>query len=102
LNEGSQSTPEKPDLNTLFPSPTTHQGSARLSPNEELHIPQRGFFVFDKEKGVERLWVVWSRTSVPELEALQRWANSRNLGAIGDSDQARAILALLKKHAITK
>ena len=45
LNEGPKSTEEKPSLNTLFPSPTTNEGSARLGANRELDIPQRGFFV---------------------------------------------------------
>jgi class 3 adenylate cyclase len=94
LNEGPKSTADKPDLNTL--------GSARLNGGEELKIPQGGFFVFDKEKGVEKLWVVWSSAAIPDLEALKKWANTKDRGAIGDSEQARAILALLKKYPITK
>ena len=94
LNEGPNSTAEEPDLNTL--------SSTRLKPNEELKIPQDGFLVFDKQKGMEKLWVVWSKTAIPELEALKKWANPQDRGAIGNIKQATEIMALLKKYAITK
>lgn len=94
LNEGPLSTPLKPSLNTL--------GSTLLRPNEELTIPKGGFIEFDKEKGVEKLWVVWSKAAIPELEALRRWANPQDRGAIHNGDQASAVLALLKKFAIAK
>jgi class 3 adenylate cyclase len=102
LNEGPKSNSKKPDLNTLFPSPEAHDGSARLSADEELNVPLGGFFLFDKEKGVEKLWVIWSRAAIPELEALKPLANPQDLGVIGESEQARAIMALLKKYAAAK
>ena len=67
---------------------------ARLTANEELEIPM----IFDKEKGLEKLWVVWSKMSIGDLEALQKWEN----GAIKDSGEARTVLALLKKYAREK
>ena len=86
LNEGPKSTPETPDLNTMRP--------ARLKANEEREVPM----IFDKEKGQERLWVVWSKASIPELDLLQKWEN----GAIKDSREARTVLELLKKYAREK
>ena len=94
LNEGPNSTTDKPDLNTL--------SSTRLKQNEVLNIPQRGFFIFDKQKGVEKLWIIWSKAMIPELEVLKKWANTQDLGAIGDIRQASEVIALLKKYAITK
>jgi class 3 adenylate cyclase len=102
LNEGPKSTPEKPSLNTLFPRPTAREGSARLSANEELNIPPGGFILFDAEKGVEKLWVIWAKAAIPELEALKTLANPQDRGVIANSEQARAIMALLKKYAAAK
>lgn len=97
LNEGPQSTAQKPDLNTLFPSPYLSQGSAQLDPAREIQIPSGAGFVFDKQKGMEKLWLVWSDSPVPELESLQKWVNRQDLGAVRDGAQAGAVLALLRK-----
>ena len=87
LNEGPKSTLEKPDLNTMRPG--------TLKANEELRT---GFLKFDQERGVEKMWVVWSRVAIPELEALRKWEG----GAIKDAGEAAAVLALLKKYAMAK
>lgn len=100
LNEGPKSTSEKPDLNGLFPSPTTHGGSSRLEPVERIEIPEGGYFVFDKQSGKERLWLIWSGAEISELEALKKWANPKDLGAIRDAAQAREISTLLGKYAL--
>ncbi len=94
LNEGASSASEKPILNIL--------DWAALEPDEHLQVPRDGYFLFDHERGVEKLWIVWSNEIVPALQSLQKWANPRDLGAVNESGQARAILALLKKFANTK
>ena len=87
LNEGPKSTPDKPDLNTMSPG--------TLKANEELRT---GFLKFDRERGVEKMWVVWSKNVIPELEALRKWEG----GAIKDRGEAGAVLVLLKKFAMAK
>ncbi len=87
LNEGPRSTPDKPDLNTMSPG--------TLKANEERRT---GFLKFDQERGVEKMWVVWSHAQIPELEALSKWES----GAIKDRGEAAAVLALLKKFAMAK
>jgi class 3 adenylate cyclase len=99
LNEGPQSTDEKPDLNTLFPTPARMEGSARLDPAQEVEIPAGGYLVFDKQKGEEKIWMVWSRDQLPQFDALQQWVNTKDLGAIADPTQAQTVLALLRKYA---
>jgi serine/threonine protein kinase len=86
LNEGPGSTPQQPMFNSLFPSPLTNHGSAFLNPNRELTIPERGAFVFDK-RGIERVWLAWSRQSIPEMEALKKWVNQEDRGKVGDSSE---------------
>jgi hypothetical protein len=100
LNEGPKSTSAQPDLNTLFPSPTTQEGSSWLQPGQQIDIPQGGYFVFDKQSGTEKLWLIWSRAAIPELEALKKWANPTDRGAMRDVGQAREIDALLNKYAV--
>jgi class 3 adenylate cyclase len=100
LNEGPESTNEKPDLNTLFPTPARMEGSARLESDQEIQIPPSpGYFVFDKQKGAEKVWMIFAVDPIPELEALKQWVNTKNLGAVGDVAQARAVLTLLRKYA---
>ena len=100
LNEGPKSTPEQPDLNTLFPSPTTRGNSSLLEPGQQIDMPQGGFFRFDEQSGTEKLWLIWSKAGIPELEALKKWANPTDHGAVGDVAQAREIAALLNRYAI--
>lgn len=102
LNEGPQSTDEKPDLNTLFPTPARLDGSARLDPEQEIQIPPGGYFVLDNQKGKEKIWMVWSAERLPELEALKIWVNKKSHGAVGDVAQAQAVLTSLRKYAGTK
>ncbi len=96
LNEGPKSSPEKPDLNSIFPSPMTFDGSARLDPGKEV---KTGYLVFDQEKGREKLWLVWSDAPMPELDALKKWVNSTDMGVVKDLNQARAALDLVAKYA---
>ncbi len=94
LNEGPQSTNEKPDLNTLFPG---LDGSPRLAPEQEIQIPPSpGYFVFDKQKGAEKVWMIFATDPIPELEVLKQWVNTKSLGAVADPAQARAVIAVLK------
>lgn len=83
VNEGPASTLPQPVFNSLFPSPSTNQGSALLSPSRELTIPEHSAFVFDKT-GIERMWLVWSKETIPEMEALKKWVNQQDRGSVGD------------------
>ncbi len=100
LNEGPKSTIEAPDLNTLFPSPTTDGGASQLKAGQQIDIPQGGFFVFDQQSGTEKLWLIWSSVDIPELEALKRWANPTDRGTVRDAVQARQVATLLNKYGI--
>jgi len=55
-----------------------------------------GLYGFAGEGGVDRLWLVWSATPVPELDALRPLVNERDLGVIGDAAQSRSIRAWLQ------
>ena len=96
LTEGAKSTADKPSL--------AMQGSAKVNGGEELSYPRGDFYLeFDQEKGVEKMWVVWSKDKIPEFDSAEtRWRNADDLGLVKDMDQARALLAQLKKFAAAK
>ena len=89
---------ESPDSsqNLLFPSSTSNAGSAELAAGQSIQIPERGDgFVFDEQQGTEKLWLIWSAASVPQLEAVKRWANPEDRGQIKDIAEQNAIRELL-------
>ena len=92
----------------LFPDADTSNWSAAISANRTVQIPQPSerpdddWIQFDKEKGTEKIWLVWSERSVPELEAVKHQANPKHLGAIEDPDQAVAIAQYLARHYARK
>lgn len=99
VNEGAASTPQAPVFNTLFPSPLNKNSSALLSSGQEIQIPEKGFLVFDKEKGTEKLWIVWSKASLSNLEALKKWINFEDRGAVRDPVQLRDLQSFFAKYA---
>jgi hypothetical protein len=97
LNEGPQSGPGKRDYNLLFPAPTANGGSPLLRTGQRIDIPGSGWFQFDAQPGVERVWLIWSVESVPELETVRRFANEKDAGAISDAGAAAAVESVLAK-----
>jgi serine/threonine protein kinase len=95
LSEGPKSTGELPDYVLLFPKPTLNQGSAQLAAQQQIETPE---FVFDEERGTEKLWLVWSAESVAELEAVKGVVNPKERGAITDPAQIRAVRDLLTRQ----
>ena len=62
-------------------------------------IPPGNYFVFDKQKGKEKLWFIWASAPVPVLEPLKQWVNPKDMGAIRDTEQAKAVALFLQKAA---
>lgn len=100
LNEGPQSSKNSPTYNILFPAPFYNGGSALLQPNQEIPIPSGDkFFVFDRQVGAEKVWMVWATAGVPELEAVKSWVNFQDRGTIKDAGQTLAIARFLSRRA---
>lgn len=99
INEGPDLTDGLPSYVLLFPSPTANQGSAQLTANQQIAIPERGDgFVFDSEQGTEKLWLVWSASRVPEVEIVKDVANPKDRGAITGPERVRALRDWLAKN----
>lgn len=86
-----------PDYNTLFPSPTANNGSSLLAMGKQITIPEaenKAIF-FDEQQGTEKLWLVWSAKSLPELEALKSLINPQDRSEIKNPIQIQSVRDLL-------
>lgn len=102
FNEGPSRNGEVPPLNVLFPSPTANNGSSLVLSSQTVDIPRQSWFQFDEEEGTEKIWLVWSADSVPELEAVKAFANPEDRGMIGNAGLNNAVKEFLKSHAASK
>jgi hypothetical protein len=99
LNEGPAGSDQIPTFNVLFPSETANNGSALLSENQQIQIPQQSWFQFDEQQGTEKIWVVWAMKEVPEMEAIKGFANSKDRGVISSPGLRSAVDQFLKAHS---
>ncbi len=99
LNESPAGTDQTPTFNVLFPSTTANQGSALLTENQQIQIPQESWFQFDAQQGTEKIWVVWAVKDVPEMEAIKGFANPRDRGVISSPGLRTTVNQFLKAHS---
>lgn len=103
INESPAAAGQTSSFNILFPSPTANQGSAQLAAGQTARIPDHDIgFVFDKEQGAEKLWLIWAADAVAELEPLKRWANPQDAGEIKDAAQMESLRAFLAARSATQ
>ena len=99
FNEGPREAGGQRSVNVLFPSPTSNDGSARLDGGQTVTIPDSGDgFVFDKEKGVEQLWIIWSAGAEPGLDAMKKYANAKDRGEIKSAADVDVLDTFLRDH----
>jgi serine/threonine protein kinase len=70
-----------PTYSVLFPTPTANSGEAKLDADEPVRIPGGDYFVFDRQQGVERIWMVWSEREIAELSGIK--ASPKGLSPTG-------------------
>lgn len=108
INEGPAKPDGLPDINVLFPDMTINGGSAQISANQPIQFPrpsgnpEQDWFIFDKEEGVEKLWLIWSERGVPEMEDVKGWGNPKDKGVIGNPSQIRMVAQYLATNAGAK
>ncbi len=106
INEGPAQTNGLPDFIVLFPNTLANDGSAAIAANQNIRIPQpsgepeRDWFSFDAEEGVEKIWLIWSERSVPDLEAVKGRANQKDKGVISDPSQIKSVAEYLAAHSV--
>ena len=102
LNEGPRDGSTVPEYIILFPSSTANNGSPLLVAEQQIQIPERSWYQFDTQQGVERLWLVFSEDAVPELERVRKFATREAMGVIADMTQNKLIQDFLTTHSATK
>lgn len=102
LNEGPHEKDQPPEFVVLFPSSTSNNGSALVTPGRSFQIPETSWFSLDTEKGTEGVWFIFSATAVPELEPVRMLANRGNQGLINDPGLRDAVQAFLQTHSARK
>jgi serine/threonine protein kinase len=80
------------EWNVLFPTPKNNGGRSKIDGGQKQTF---GWYVFDDKPGQERLWIVWSRQPVSELEAAVETATQTAL-IIKEPRQAAAVAELLR------
>jgi serine/threonine protein kinase len=80
------------EWNVLFPTPKNNDGQARISGKLTQSF---GWYVFDDKPGQEKLWLVWSRQPVPDLETAVRAATETAL-VIKEPQHLAAVASFLQ------
>lgn len=86
----------------LFPAETANNGSAFVTENQKIQIPQQSWFQFDEQQGTEKIWLAWTEKDVPEMEAVKGFANPRDRGVVNSPGLRTALNEFLKAHSSTK
>jgi len=108
INEGPAKSSGPPDMNVLFPYKNINGGSASINANKSIQIPspsskpELDWFIFDKERGVEKIWLIWSERSVAVLEDVKGWANPKDRGEIGNPRQIESVKRYLEEQSTIK
>ena len=89
LNEGPAA--GAPEYNIVFPTPSANQGSSLLQASQMVQIPEKSWLRFDEQRGVEKLWLVFSENALPELDSLKPFAGTQTRGLITDPLRNKAI-----------
>ena len=102
LNEGPATAGRASSFVVLFPSTTANGGLSYLAGNQAIEIPQQSWFQFDAEQGTEKLWLVFSSNTVPELETVRQFANQKDQGLIKDAALNSRVQEFLEAHSRAK
>lgn len=102
LNEGPSRAGAATKYVVVFPSATANDGSGFVRADQRVQIPEETWLKFDKEQGVEKLWLVFSEHSIPDLDGIKVFASARTAGLITDAALNRAVNSFLISHAADK
>jgi serine/threonine protein kinase len=80
----------------LFPTPKANNSSSQIQANSEI-ATDRNFF--DERLGTEKVWIIWSASAIPELEAeISRWKDKEYLGEITEPTRVASINNLFEEN----
>lgn len=97
VNEGPVLDGGVPSYVVMYP--TTASQPALLAANQQVHIPEPGWFQFDGQEGIEKIWLVWADRAIDELEAVKQFSNARDKGLVGDAGLRASVNAFLESSS---
>jgi hypothetical protein len=102
FNEGPPTASAIIEYVVVFPSVTTNNNSSQISAGQEVQIPEKSWLEFDKEQGIEKLWLVFSKQALPELEAARQAASPETKNLITDPAQNKIVEDFLARNSVRK
>jgi serine/threonine protein kinase len=102
VSEGPRTGTEVPGFNFLFPSATANKNLSLLNAGKAVRLPEESWWQFDKDEGVERLWLIFAEDAVSELENAKKFASTKTRGSITDDVVNKSIQDLLTTHSASK
>jgi len=102
FNEGPPTASAATEYVVVFPSVTANNNSSLISAGQEVQIPEKTWLEFDEQQGVEKLWLVFSKQALPELEAARQAASPQSKNLITDIGQNKVVENFLAKNSIKK
>lgn len=102
FNEGPPTKSAQTEFVVVFPSTTANNNSSLIDDGQVVQIPEKTWLQFDKQQGVETLWLVFSKDAVPELEAARQYATPKTKNLIADAGQNRVVENFLSSHSVPK
>jgi serine/threonine protein kinase len=95
LNEPPVEGGSTPDLIVLHASTKSSDTTVPLN----LEFPQDMWLKFDRKRGTEKIWLVWSAQKVAVFESVKGLDNPQDDGRIKDPNQAKAVYVFLNEHS---
>jgi serine/threonine protein kinase len=102
FNEGPPEGTAQPEYVVVFPTSTANNGLSQVVPEQVVQIPEKTWLRFDAEQGTEKLWLVFSEQSVPELELAKGFASKRRRMLITDPAQNRVVQNFLNNGSLPR
>ncbi|MGA9772372.1 MAG: serine/threonine-protein kinase [Blastocatellia bacterium] len=105
LNEGPQRDRDgKPVYHVLFPSTRDNNASALIKSNQHKIVPREEdpAIGFVGSTGAEKVWMIWSRMPVAELEEVKSLNNPTAGGRIKDAGQIDRVQRFLNERSSLK
>jgi len=102
FNEGPPTESAATEFVVTFPSTTANNNSSVIEAGQVVQIPETSWLVFDKERGVETLWVVFSKDEILQLETARKFATPKTKNLIADVAQNRMVQDFLTANSVTK
>ena len=102
VSEGPRTGTAVPGFNFLFPSTTANKNQSLLTAGKEVRLPEETWWQFDKDEGVERLWLIFAGDAVSELENAKKFASTETAGSVTDKAVNKSIQDLLTTYSATK